>query len=257
MSKRTYSSPRFLLRTAFRKLGLEVSRYRPRGAENLPRAIDPAFVALYKKYHAFTMVGWSGLHTAWRAVRHIEDADIQGDIVECGVWKAGCTAIMAEALSRTKRHFWLYDTFEGMSVPGENDYSLFTNIKAADLYEDFKGDWSVGTEEGVMHVLAMTGKPEKNFKLVKGKVEDTIPATMPSKVALLRLDTDWYESTKHELTHLYPKLVNGGILIVDDYGAWAGSKQAVDEFFADPSRKKEIFFQYDPLTGNICGVKRS
>ena len=81
--------------------------------------------------------------------------------------------------------------------------------------------------------MALTKYPENNIIYVKGKVEETIPKIIPSKIALLRLDTDWYESTKHELNHLYPILSKNGVLIIDDYGYWAGAKRAVDEYFFD------------------------
>ena len=69
--------------------------------------------------------------------------------------------------------------------------------------------------------------------MVKGKVEDTLPGHAPDHIAVLRLDTDWYASTKHEMEHLYPRLARGGVLIIDDYGHWAGSRQAVDEYLAE------------------------
>ena len=78
--------------------------------------------------------------------------------------------------------------------------------------------------------LLSTGYPGGNLVLVEGKVEETIPRTMPAQICLLRLDTDWYESTRHELIHLYPKLIKNGVLIIDDYGHWRGSKQATDEY---------------------------
>jgi hypothetical protein len=81
--------------------------------------------------------------------------------------------------------------------------------------------------------LASTGYPAGQLHFVKGKVEDTIPATVPDAIAILRLDTDWYESTRHELVHLYPRLVRGGVLIVDDYGHWRGAREAVDGYFAE------------------------
>jgi hypothetical protein len=80
-------------------------------------------------------------------------------------------------------------------------------------------------------VLA-TGYPAERVHLVRGPVEETLPAAAPERLALLRLDTDWYASTRHELEHLYPRLVDGGVLIVDDYGHWQGARQAVDEYFA-------------------------
>lgn len=80
--------------------------------------------------------------------------------------------------------------------------------------------------------MQSTNYPAEMLVFIKGKVEDTIPKTMPKHIALLRLDTDWYESTKHELLHLYPLLSKSGVLIIDDYGYWAGSKKAVDEYFS-------------------------
>ncbi|MBL4589768.1 MAG: class I SAM-dependent methyltransferase [Alphaproteobacteria bacterium] len=260
MSAQSYKTFRFFLRDALRFLGLEVSRYRPRGQENLPTAIPDQFKTLYKKYHAFSMVKWPGLYTAFNAVDHITKHKVDGAIVECGVWKGGCTAIMAEHLAGQDdifRDFYLYDTYEGMSAPTDKDFSFFTNKKADDLYQSYqkdgKSDWSVGALETVKEVLEKTGYPTHKIHTVKGKVEDTIPETMPDKIAVLRLDTDWYESTKHELEHLFPRLVKGGVLIVDDYGAWAGSKQAVDEYFE--KNICDIYFHYDASTGNICGVK--
>ncbi len=260
MSAQSYKTFRFWLRDFLRSLGLEVSRYRPRGQEALPTAISDDFKTLYKKYCAFSMVKWPGLYTAFNATDHISKHKIQGAIVECGVWKGGCTAIMAEHLVKqgdVSRDFYLYDTFEGMSEPTDKDFSFFTTMKADALYEtyqkDGKSDWSVGALETVQKVLGDTGYPPDKIHTIQGKVEDTLPKEMPDEIALLRLDTDWYESTKHELEHLFPKLVKGGILIVDDYGAWAGSKQAVDEYFA--AHPHDLYFHYDASTGNICGVK--
>lgn len=254
MTAQSYKTPKFLLRNALRKVGLEVSRYRPRGKENFPKAVDENFRVLYKKYQSYSMIHWPGLYTAYRAAEHIRNHDITGAVVECGVWKGGCTAIMAEILKgmNVVPEFYLYDTYEGMSEPTEDDYSMSTDISAGKLYEDYKGEWSVGALETVKNVMTRTGYPEEKLHYVRGKVEETIPETIPEKIALLRLDTDWYESTKHELEYLYPRLVKGGILIVDDYGAWAGSKKAVDEYFSD---KKMPFMTYGASTGNICGVK--
>jgi hypothetical protein len=81
--------------------------------------------------------------------------------------------------------------------------------------------------------IESTNYPKNLVHFVKGKVEDTIPQTMPEKIAILRLDTDWYESTYHELKHLFPKLVKGGIIIIDDYGHWKGAREAVDQYFTE------------------------
>jgi hypothetical protein len=83
--------------------------------------------------------------------------------------------------------------------------------------------------------MRATGYPEDKLHFVEGEVETTIPAAAPEQISLLRLDTDWYRSTLHELNHLYPKLVRRGALIIDDYGAYEGSRKATDEYFADRS----------------------
>lgn len=88
------------------------------------------------------------------------------------------------------------------------------------------------------------------FIILKGKVEDTIPNVLPDTISLLRLDTDWYESTKHELTYLYPKLTKKGILLIDDYGYWQGSKKAVDEYIEE--EKLSIFLNRIDLSGRLA-----
>jgi predicted O-methyltransferase YrrM len=90
----------------------------------------------------------------------------------------------------------------------------------------------VFSESGVRETVARAGYPAERIHFVKGAVEETIPRTLPGPLALLRLDTDWYQSTRHELVHLYPLLAPGGVLIVDDYGHWQGAARAVDEYFA-------------------------
>src|SRR5262249_25761216 len=91
--------------------------------------------------------------------------------------------------------------------------------------------WCYSGLDEVASNMRSTGYPDDLVHLVKGKVEETIPGAAPAQIAVLRLDTDWYESTRHELEHLYPRLAPGGVLIIDDYGYWAGARKAVDEYF--------------------------
>jgi hypothetical protein len=98
--------------------------------------------------------------------------------------------------------------------------------------------------------MALSGYDAARLRFVKGKVEDTVPAQAPARIAILRLDTDWYESTRHELEHLDPRLSPGGVLIIDDYGHWAGCRQAVDEYFA--SRKLHALLNRVDYTGRIA-----
>lgn len=198
--------------------------------------------SLYERVENFTMTGPIRVSVLSQAVTHIHQSQIPGDIVECGVWKGGSSMAAAIALLQfdsSDRTLWLYDTFDGMSDPSENDRS-HTNESAKILLEREDKEnpssvWCFSPLEEVEQNLFSTGYPREKLRFVQGKVEDTIPEEKPEKIALLRLDTDWYESTLHELRHLYPLLSPGGILIIDDYGYWEGARRAVDEYFASLS----------------------
>ena len=172
------------------------------------------------------------------AVSYLATNQIEGDFVECGVWKGGSMVATANTLiahDDTDRRLWLYDTFEGMSEPTEDDVDFMGRAADRLLGEQdrLQSDsiWCFSPLEQVRSVMQETGYPESKVNFVQGKVEDTLPQTKPERIALLRLDTDWYESTRCELEHLFPRMVNGGVLIVDDYGHWEGCRRAVDEYF--------------------------
>ena len=178
------------------------------------------------------------------AVRHCVRREVPGAFAECGVWRGGSVLAMVltlQELGRTDRDVYLYDTFEGMTAPTEHDTSP-VDRPALEIWEEAQGGpdraWpyffnpDVFNEDIVRQNLLATGYPEARLHFVRGRVEDTLPARAPDALAFLRLDTDWYESTRHELIHLYPRVADGGVLIVDDYGHWAGSRRAVDEYFS-------------------------
>ena len=172
-------------------------------------------------------------------VKYLSRNKIEGDFVECGVWRGGSmmAAMLAlKQLGDTSRHFYLYDTYEGMTPPTEKD-KTFDGKKAVDLLnatEKREGPtyWCIASLSDVKKNVYSTGYPQDKIHFIQGRVEDTLPAQLPGKIALLRLDTDWYESTHHEMVHLYPLLAPHGALILDDYGYWDGSRRAVDEYFA-------------------------
>lgn len=216
-------------------------------------------MALMQKVASFTMTGPARCVSLMRAVGYLLEHDIKGDFVECGVWKGGSVMIMAEKLmaaSRTGVNIYLYDTFEGMSEPTDLDKSFDGKSAEAQLagsdINNKHSVWCYSTLEEVRQNVLSTGYPADKFRFVQGKVEDTIPHTMPEQIALLRLDTDWYESTKHELEHLFPRLVPGGILIIDDYGHWEGCRKATDEYLVENGI--QIFLSRIDYTGRI-GVK--
>jgi hypothetical protein len=134
------------------------------------------------------------------------------------------------------RTLWLYDTFEGMSEPTDRDVAVsgerMTEVWDAHRHDHDSALLAYSTLAEVQANMARTGFPPERTRFVQGDVGHTIPGEAPERIALLRLDTDWYESTRHELEHLYPRLQAGGVLIVDDYGHWAGAREAVDEYFA-------------------------
>jgi len=193
----------------------------------------------------YTLTSPQRVEALVKAVRYVVEREIAGAFVECGVWRGGSVLAMIkqlQALGITDRDIYLYDTFEGMTAPTEKDTSAFEEPALETWERDqsvSKQSWggffneSVFNEADVISLIEGTGYPRERLHFVKGRVEDTIPETCPDKVAILRLDTDWYESTRHELIHLYPQLQSGGVLIIDDYGHWDGARLAVDEYFAD------------------------
>ena len=200
-----------------------------------------------------TMTGVLRLAALIDSVRHCVRRGLPGDFAECGVWRGGSVLAMLLTLREMgveDRDVWLFDTFEGMTQPTEADRSDYFP-PATELWERTDGrpwpEWfssEVFNEDLVRELIATAGYPAQRIHFVKGPVEATIPEAAPERLALLRLDTDWYESTYHELTHLYPKLTEHGIIIIDDYGAWAGAKEAVDRYFAE-NNVHLLFFRVD------------
>lgn len=184
----------------------------------------------------FTMTSDERIAAFCNAVRYIVRSNIAGDIVECGVWRGG--SMMAAALTLlaagdSSRNLHLFDTFEGMPPPTVVDRAVESGKLASVLLNEAgkaSDIWAYAEIDEVHANLTSTGYPAEHLHLIRGKVEDTIPGVSPSQIAILRLDTDWYESTKHELIHLFPKLSVGGVLIIDDYGCWEGARKAVDEY---------------------------
>ena len=209
-------------------------RKKPRG---LPPDIDDDARAIIETVSPFSMTSPERLLALRDAVRHVCRHGIEGDIVECGVWRGG--SMMAAALTLlecgARRQIHLFDTFEGMPPPAAADRDL-TGVSAATLLaaeQRESGDtWAFSPLDQVRANLRSTGYPAELVRFVPGRVEETIPEAAPERIAVLRLDTDWYESTRHELEHLYPRLAVGGVLIVDDYGHWQGARRAVDEYLA-------------------------
>jgi len=205
----------------------------------IPYDIDKEFLEIYEKSKDFTMTTIERMFSLYKAVDYIIKNEIPGDIVECGVWKGGSMMLCALAFMKmndTRRKIYLYDTYQGMTEPTHHDIGAKNNIEAKYKYNLLKKEnkkWAYAPLKEVKYNLYSTGYPKNNLIFIKGKVEATIPSVMPDTISILRLDTDWFDSTYHELIYLYPKLSLNGILILDDYGHWKGAKKATDKYFQE------------------------
>lgn len=216
---------------------LDIKKSKRTVGNSLP-SVSEDDLELYNKVKPYTMTSLERVIALSDSIHYISQNKIDGDFVECGVWKGG--SIMAMILTLQKlcdenRKIWLYDTFEGMTAPKQED-KKFDGTSASELLNEDRerktNVWAVSHLEDVINNISSLSYPENQLKYVKGPVDETLNMEIPDKISLLRLDTDWYESTKIELEILFPKLVKGGVLIIDDYGHWKGCKLAVDEYFA-------------------------
>lgn len=205
--------------------------------EVYPPDVSATLIETYKKVKPYTMTSPERVFALCEAVKYIHDKNIEGDVVECGVWKGGSMMAVADTLLRlgdSSRDLYLFDTFEGMAPPTDKDVDLagISAVSQLEQSDKTKDDsvWCCAALEMVESAVNSIGYPREKIHFVKGMVEQTIPLGAPDKIALLRLDTDWYESTKHEMENLFPRLSKGGVLIIDDYGHWQGARKAVDEY---------------------------
>ncbi len=170
---------------------------------SLPVDFEEEHAKIIRKVAAYTMTSPERIFGLIEAVKYIGHFKIEGDIVECGVCR------------------------EDISVTDQSADELLK--KETDKEKNLV--WAFSTLDTVKKTMSLSGYDPGKIHYIRGKVEETIPAKIPERIALLRLDTDWYESTKHELNHLFPRLQRGGVLIIDDYGHWKGARKAVDEYF--------------------------
>jgi O-methyltransferase len=217
---------------------------------------EPEISEILDKVRPYTMTNPARLAALCDAMSHIVRHRIPGAFVECGVWKGGSSmaaALRLIQLNEPDRAFYLFDTFAGMTPPDGIDRSVTSGLSAAAMLKSAPTTSKLlafAPKDEVRNNMATTGYPPDLVHLIEGSVEETLPAQAPEKIAVLRLDTDWYKSTRHELIHLFPRLSPGGILIIDDYGDWEGARQAVDEYFAETAIP--IFLHRIDHTGRIA-----
>jgi O-methyltransferase len=208
------------------------------------------FKKFYDLIQPYSITSKERIYGLYECLEEIRKNKIKGDMVECGIYTGGNILGICEYLSYyniTDVTVWGYDTFAGMTEPSALDIDT-SGIKASDIFQQVKCECSY---DFVINVLKKTNFPKEKIKLIVGDVLQTLNEVTPNEISLLRLDTDWYESTKKELEILYPKLVNNGFLIIDDFGHWQGSQLATKEYFNNNFNYK--MFDY---TG-LCHQKKN
>ena len=196
--------------------------------------IEEDFFRIWRQVERYTMISPERGYAIYKAVEYIVKNGIPGNFVECGVWKGGASMLMALALKTFEgglRRIYLYDTYAGMTAPSDADRIAWNGHRVEDKWSRFQS-WAIPKTE-VMRNFLEIDYPIELIIPVEGDVAETLRHNVPSEISLLRLDTDWYESTAQELQVLYPRLSRAGVLLVDDYGHFTGARKAVDEYFAD------------------------
>ena len=211
---------------------------------DLVKRKNPHTEEVWSVVKRYTMTNKKRINALINTVEYTIENGFEGDFVECGVWRGGSVMAMIMTLQRlgVEKKIWLYDTYEGMSEPTDED--VHNGKHANDMMEANSFIKCIATIDKVKASISQLDY-KGELVYVKGKVEDTIPGEAPEKISFLRLDTDWYESTKHELIHLYPRLAENGVMIIDDYNFWDGSTKAVNEYFTEGKELTKI---------STCGV---
>jgi O-methyltransferase len=251
-----------VIRNSVNKIGIDIVKYYPSSFNSsFPKDFEDDCITTIEKVKPFTMTSKERLYALCEAVKYVVRNNIPGDIVECGVWKGGSMMAIANTLITLKdesKNLYLFDTFDGMSEPTDKDIAINGSsaeyLMTVEKKEEDLSLWCYSPIEDVKSNVHSIGYPSNKIHFIQGKVENTIPEQSPSNISLLRLDTDWYESTHHEMVHLFPRLSFGGVLIIDDYGWWEGARKAVDEYIYE--NNIQILLNRIDYTGRI-GIKTS
>lgn len=247
------------------KIGIDIIPYH-KGSSSPPIEFDEKdnFIINFVTERNLSMGSKQRCWSTLMACKYVIECGIPGDFVECGVWRGGQALIAAYVFKNygnEKRGVRLFDTFAGMTKPDEIDYKNFSEKN--DVIDTFNknqrrnhNEWCYASLSEVKSYFSELNLLDSNIIFVEGDVLNTLsqPTNLPPMISVLRLDTDWYETTRLELETLYPNLENNGVLIIDDYGSWQGAKKAVDEYFL--THKPRPYFQVIDYTAR-CGIKTS
>lgn len=251
------------VKSAFRRAGYDVRRWQNNGVL-LPVEFDDVERDLFDYVYSrkLSMTPAARLFATIMACRYVAERSVDGAFVECGVWQGGHSLLAAGVFKHhgTGRDVYLFDTFSGMTPPSQFDKAISDGASAAGKFEDLQregfNEWCYSSVNEVRRNFNEADLLSDRVKFIEGDVLETlrVEKNLPLQISVLRLDTDWYESNKIELEILYPRLSLGGVLIIDDYGHWAGSKKAVDEYFGSIGERP--FLHYTDHAGRI-GIKQA
>jgi len=240
----------------FLGMGLRVTQRLLNARTLLFGAPNADFEDIIRRVRPFTMTTAARVTALCDALSYVLQHHIPGAFVECGVWRGGSSmaaALRLMQLGERSRALYLFDTYAGMTEPDSNDRSRISGFSAAQILKFAPANSKIvarATLDDVRQNMYSTGYPQDFIHLIEGPVERTVPDAAPEQIAVLRLDTDWYKSTKHELIHLFPRISTGGVLIIDDYGDWSGAQQATDEYIREA--KLKIFLHRIDHTGRLA-----
>lgn len=207
------------------------------GYEHNPHAKHrKLYKKLFNKYQKYTMVPEYYFHQ--NLALCMQYKNVSGDIVECGVWKGGMSAAIADSLNSNK-HFHLFDSFEGLPAASEKDGKMAIDWQQNEHGSTFYNNCSA-EEKHAIDVMSYS-KAKNNFTTVKGWFNETLP-NYPFKngISILRLDGDWYDSSMTCLDSLFHQVNPGGLIIIDDYNTWEGCSKAVHDFLSKNQSKDKI-----------------
>jgi len=220
-------------------INLKLSKISTSTSLNVPIEADKEVIKFIDISFKYSMTGHRRMYLLSQAILNAKEKRLEGDFVECGVWRGGNILLykLLNDFYGLNKTIFAYDTFEGMNTPENIDIDLRGNyayklLQVSKKSENIKNIHCVVKIDTVKKNISRYSNLE-NINFIIGSVEKSLllEKNLPKKISVLRLDTDWYASTKIELEILYPRLVQGGVLIIDDYGHWQGARRAVDEYF--------------------------
>ena len=253
-----------IVKRMFHSVGLEVHRANAPSDFTMPVEFSKREVQIFEYIwkNGLIMGTPQGLAAVIMACKYVIQAGIPGDFVECGVWRGGLSLAAQLVFEHYKsdKRVWLFDTFAGMPEPSEFDRPKFELFDAREVFDEAQregfNEWCYASLEDVRRNFERAGANLEHTRFIKGDVRETLgyEANLPERISVLRLDTDWYESTKVQLEVLYPRLSRGGSLLIDDFGYWEGVRKAVEEYFATQPKAAMPLLYYTDLSGRM-GVK--